>query len=79
MNLFRYGLDDPDVGAHLAIRPLGPAAHPSVRDTNTTLLYATVSTIAQLSPPSFDVAVPARPTATSNRPLVPGMKVTPDM
>src|SRR5262245_10670323 len=66
-------------GAHLAIRPPGPAAQPAVADANATLLYATVSTIVQLSPPLLDVAVPASPTATNERPLVPGMNATPDM
>src|SRR5581483_9040654 len=66
-------------GAHFAIRPRGPAAHPAERDANATLLYATVSTIAQLSPPSSERAVPARPTATSMRPCVPGTYATADM
>lgn len=37
-DLFRYGFARPDVGAHLAIRPFGPAAHPSVPDAKTMLL-----------------------------------------
>src|SRR6185503_2989134 len=79
VNLGNYGLTLRDVGVHRAIRPRGPTAQPASRDANATLLYATVSTITQLWPASVDCAVPANPTATSDRPLVPGMYATADM
>src|SRR4051794_29608731 len=67
------------VGVQRAIRPRGPTAHPASRDPKPTLLNAPGPTIIQPCPPSLDRAVPASPTATSERPRVPGMYATADM
>src|SRR5690242_18620960 len=49
---------------HHAMCPFGPAAQPALGLANLTVLYARVSTIRHVSPPSCEKAVPARPTAT---------------
>src|SRR3954470_12520722 len=64
---------------HFAIRPRSPTAHPpSSTPAKAVALYPMESAMLHRSPPSVDVAVPTRPTATSVLAFDPGTKATAD-